>query len=123
MTATPVAERSTDVTTAFRCRSKRRAAWSVNRCETASSSAMSSLGPRCTMLTAEPKAAKTCPISAAMNPPPMTAIDRGTSAMRMIVSDVWKSTPSSPGIAGMAGRDPEATTICSPVMARSPTWI
>jgi hypothetical protein len=40
------------------------------------------------MLTAAPKAANTCPISATMNPPPMTAIERGISAMRMIVSDV-----------------------------------
>jgi len=68
------------------------------------------------MVTRAPSPPKMCPISAAITPPPMTISDSGTSSMRMIVSDVWKSTSDSPSIAGTTGRVPLATTIVSAVI-------
>ncbi len=68
------------------------------------------------MVTSLPKAPKTCANSAATNPPPTIASRRGRSSMRMIVSDVWCSTRSSPGIGGTTARLPAAITTWSAVI-------
>jgi hypothetical protein len=63
----------------------------------------------------------TWPISAAMNPPPMITIDRGSASSRMIVSEVWNGTSSKPAMGGTSGREPAATTIRSVVRVSPPT--
>ena len=86
----------------------------------------SSRSPRITWVTSQPKASNTWANSAAMNPPPKTITDRGSSSSRMIVSDVWTRGPSSsPAIAGTVARLPAAmtqrsavTTVPVPVSSR-----
>lgn len=56
-----------------------------------------------------------------MKPPPMTAMDAGRSSIRMMVSEVWKGTVSSPGMSGTTGRDPTATMNVSAVIRSAPT--
>ena len=50
----------------------------------------SSVFERLKIVTCDPSAEKTCPISTAMNPPPMMPSRFGSSGSRMIESDVWK---------------------------------
>ncbi len=76
---------------------------------------------RLNSVTRSPNPAKTCPISAAMKPPPMMPSRRGRASNRMIESDVWNRTVDSPGIGGIVGREPAATTILSAVMVRPST--
>jgi hypothetical protein len=50
----------------------------------------------------------------------MITMDRGSSSIRMIVSEVWNGTSASPGMSGTTGRDPTATTNASAPI-RSPS--
>ena len=47
----------------------------------------------------------------------------GSSASRITVSEVWNGTEASPGMSGITGRLPAATTIWSAVISSVPTWI
>ena len=67
---------------------------------------------RANSVTSDPSAEKTWPISAAMNPPPMMPSRSGSSASRMIESDVWNPVSTRPSIGGIVGREPAAISTC-----------
>ena len=75
--------------------------------------------PRITTVTRLPRAEKTWANSAAMNPPPTITRCSGNSAIRMIVSLVWNSTPESAITSGTTARDPAAMTTRSAVNSSS----
>ena len=52
-----------------------------------------------------------------MNPPPRISNRRGTSSTRMIVSEVWNGVPARPGMSGITGDAPAASTTWSAVMS------
>ena len=63
-----------------------------------------------------PKLEKTCANSTAMYPPPRMTMLVGRASSRMMVSEVWNSTPDFATTGGIDGRPPVAITICSASM-------
>ena len=89
---------------------------SVKRSAMSWSKPRSILADRANSVTSEPSPAKTCPISAAMNPPPMIPSRGGSESRRMIESDVWNPVSTRPLIGGTIGRGPAAISTCGAVI-------